>query len=67
MQDKIKIADLLLEKFVSEEIMTKSECQVSLDRMMDKHTSAIASKSQTKEESILMCLRTYLTGLCTEA
>jgi len=25
MEDKIKVADLLLEKFVNEEIMTKSE------------------------------------------
>ncbi len=54
MEDKAKIADLLLEKFVNEEIMTKSEFQLSLDRMMDRHeakiTANIDAKFQTKEE-----------------
>lgn len=50
MVQKEKLSSLWLEKFVSEKIMTKSEFQLLLDRMMDKHTAALASEFQTKEE-----------------
>lgn len=54
MEDNTKIANLLLEKFVNEEIMTKSEFQMSLDKMMDRHeakiTANINAKFQTKED-----------------
>lgn len=50
MAEEAKITNLLLEKFVSEEIMTKSEFQVSLDKMMDRRDAAIASKYLTKED-----------------
>ena len=46
MESKAKIADLLLEKFVSEEIMTKSEFQISIDRIMEKHEVRIDAKFQ---------------------
>ena len=54
MEDNAKMGSLLLEKFVNEEIMTKSEFQMSLDRMMDRHeakiTANINAKFQTKED-----------------
>ena len=49
MQSSRKIADLLVEKFVSEEIMTKSEFQLSIDRIMDKHEVNIASRFSEME------------------
>lgn len=52
MQDKIKIADLFLEKFMREEIMTKSEFQVSIDRIMDKHDAIIETKFHNMETKI---------------
>src|SRR6185437_11994807 len=44
MENKSKIADLLLEKFVNEEIMTKSEFQLTIDKIMDRHEANIRSE-----------------------
>lgn len=46
MLHKEEIANLLLEKFVSEEIMTKSEFQLSIDRIMDRHEAKIDARFQ---------------------
>jgi hypothetical protein len=37
MGDNEYITNLLLQKFVTEEIMTKSEFQITIDRIMEKH------------------------------
>ncbi|HLX53105.1 MAG TPA: hypothetical protein VKR58_04160 [Aquella sp.] len=44
MDNKSKMADLLLEKFVNEEIMTKSEFQLNIDKIMDRHEANIRSE-----------------------
>jgi hypothetical protein len=49
MDDKSKVADLLLEKFINEEIMTKSEFQLAIDKIMDRHEANIDSKFHTME------------------
>jgi len=50
MNNGYKIADLLLEKFVNEEIMTKSEFQLAIDKIMDKHEANIDAKFQVFED-----------------
>ncbi|MCC2625291.1 MAG: hypothetical protein K0R14_1164 [Burkholderiales bacterium] len=52
MNDKSNIAGLLLGKFVNEEIMTKSELQLAIDKIMDKHEASIDNKFRIFEERI---------------
>lgn len=49
MDNKSKMADLLLEKFVNEEIMTKSEFELRIDKIMDRHEANIRSEMQAME------------------
>ena len=49
MEENARIGSLLLNKFVNEEIMTKSEFQLSIDRIMDKHEISIENKFHNME------------------
>ncbi|MDQ5920274.1 MAG: hypothetical protein QG673_330 [Pseudomonadota bacterium] len=47
-----KITDLILEKFVNEEIMTKSELDRKLDDVMTRHLSAFEAKLNIRFDQI---------------
>ena len=47
MEENAKIGNLILTKFVNEEIMTKSEFQLGIDRIMDRHEANINRKFES--------------------
>jgi hypothetical protein len=49
MEDKNNITNLLLQKFVTEEIMTKSEFPSTIDRIMEKHEARFDAKFNSME------------------
>ncbi len=44
-----RVTSLLLEKFVQEEIMTKSEFETRIDAIMEKHEARIEAKFDSME------------------
>jgi len=50
MSNESNIANLLLGKFVNEEIMTKSEFQLTIDKIMDKNEANIDNKFRIFED-----------------
>lgn len=63
MEESTKIGNLILTKFVNEEIMTKSEFQLTIDRIMDRHEASINAKFatvHTEMQAIEGALRTEM-------